>query len=352
MSKLPYDPSETSCVEFYPQLPGLYGMAPFPTRKLKTPISPKENFLLFWKGEKPLWIPNMGTDFQTIQPMVMPDAQARVNGGLDWFGIDWEYEPKSNAAMVRPGTRRLSEISNWEKELVWPDLSAIDWQKDFEENYKGKLSSELVTNFVIVNGLYERLADMTSFEDTLCAFVDEEESEFVASLFDKLTDFHLELMRIARDVYGATVITFHDDMGTQRSSFFSPDTFREVMMPHYKRMNQAAHEMGLCVMFHSCGNVGNLLPYYIESGFDIWEGQDSSNDKDALSKLYSKDIAMEFMVLNPNMDDEKMDAAIETFLNRARNGERNLVWLNGSPKVSYDAVAKLYAESRKLYAEQ
>ncbi|MFR4671323.1 MAG: hypothetical protein ACLT69_16090 [Intestinibacter bartlettii] len=30
--------------------------------------------------------------------------------------------------MVKPGTRRLDDITNWES-LVFPDLSAIDWQK-------------------------------------------------------------------------------------------------------------------------------------------------------------------------------------------------------------------------------
>ena len=58
---------------------------------------------------------------------------ARCKGGIDWFGIEWEYEPKTNAAMVKPGTRRLDDITNWES-LVFPDLSAIDWQKDYEEN--------------------------------------------------------------------------------------------------------------------------------------------------------------------------------------------------------------------------
>jgi len=350
MSKIPFDKNEAAGNEFFPALPGLYGMRPFPTRKLNTPITPKENFRRFMEGEKPMWIPNMGTDFQTIQPLVMPDANARVNGGIDWFGIDWEYEPKSNAAMVRPGTKRLSEVSAWEEELIWPDLSAIDWKKDREENYGG-LSDEAVINFVIVNGLYERLADMTSFEDTLCAFVDEDEVEYVHTLFDKLTDFHLELMKIAKEVYGATVITFHDDMGTQRSSFFSPETFREVMLPHYQKMNKAAHEMGLYVMFHSCGNVGNLLPLYIEAGFDLWEGQDSSNDKPALSAVYSKDLPMEFMILNPTLDDAAMDAVIDDFVSRAKNGQRNLLWMTGSPACSYDAVAKLYEVSRKMYLE-
>ncbi|MFR5471311.1 MAG: hypothetical protein ACLTG7_07210 [Romboutsia sp.] len=40
-------------------------------------------------------------------------------------------------------------------------------------------------------------------------------------------------------------------------------------------MNDAAHEMGLYVNFHSCGCVGNQIENFIAAGFDSWEGQDT-----------------------------------------------------------------------------
>ena len=259
-----------------PAVPNPYGAKSFETIKYHTPITPKENVLRLYKGEKPLWMPSYYFDINFIQPLVMPDATARCNGGIDWFGIEWEYEPKTNAAMVKPGTRRLDDITNWES-LIFPDLSAIDWQKDYEENYAKVIDPDKATIFTIVNGLFERTADLTSFEDTFCYLLEEEEA--LEAFYTKLTDFHIALMKIAKEVYHADIITFHDDMGTQRSSFFSPTTFEEVMLPHYKRMNDAAHEMGLYVNFHSCGCVGNQIENFIASGFDSWEGQDACNDK-------------------------------------------------------------------------
>ncbi|MGL4547349.1 MAG: hypothetical protein ACRCUV_05080, partial [Eubacterium aggregans] len=100
--------------------------------------------------------------------MVMPYATARAFGGTDWFGIEWECEPLTKAAMVKPGTRRLSDITQWESEIIWPDLKAIDWQKDYEDNYKDRIADDRFSYFVIVNGLFERTADLTSFEDTFC----------------------------------------------------------------------------------------------------------------------------------------------------------------------------------------
>ena len=179
-------------------VPKPYGVPSFPVRKFNTPITPKENFLRLARGEEPLWMPNFSVDFNCLQPMVMPDAYARTYGGTDWFGIEWQYEELSRAAMVKPGTRRLSDIVNWEKELVFPDLKAIDWKKDYQEHYADLMEPDRATTFIIVNGCFERLADLTSFEDTFCYLL--EEPEAVGDFFEKLTDFHIELFKIAREV--------------------------------------------------------------------------------------------------------------------------------------------------------
>ena len=107
----------------------------------------------------------MGRDlcgFRTIMWISTPlSSRLRHEGcggkmawGEDWFGIEWQYEPLTNSAMVKPGTRRLSDITNWEEELEFPDLNAIDWQKNYDEEYKGKISTGRPTMFVIVNGLF------------------------------------------------------------------------------------------------------------------------------------------------------------------------------------------------------
>ena len=109
-------------------MPGIYGAPDCIVPKQNRPITPKENMLRMLNGEMPLWVPNQTYDNNAIQPMVMPDAKARAFGGTDWFGIEWVYEPLTKAAMVKPGTRRLSDLANWKEELPFPDLSAIDWE--------------------------------------------------------------------------------------------------------------------------------------------------------------------------------------------------------------------------------
>jgi len=349
MATYPFNKSgELKDIGMRPAIKGMYGMPSFPSRKINTPITPKENWARICNGEKPLWIPNVTIDFNAIQPEIMPDALARNKGGFDWFGIDWEYEPLSNAAMVRPGTRRLSDITKWEEEIIWPDLSAIDWQKDYEENYKDSLSPDRPTMFVIVNGFYERLADLTSFEDTLCAFL--EEPEAVEAFYTRLCDWHIELIKIAKEVYDADVITFHDDMGTQRSSFFSPALFAEVMLPHYQRMNAAAHEMGLIMNFHSCGSVANQIGNFIAAGFDFWEGQDACNDKFAIAAEYGDRLGQTaFMMPSPDSAEEDIKANIIRRIKEIGKYGKYMVFLGGNPQSSFNAAEFMYEMSRRYY---
>jgi uroporphyrinogen-III decarboxylase len=60
------------------------------------------------------------------------------------------------------------------------------------------------------------------------------------------------------------------DFGTQNSSFCSVDTFRDLWLPYYRRVNQWIHaNTGWRTLKHSCGAVGKFIPSFIEAGFDV-----------------------------------------------------------------------------------
>lgn len=60
------------------------------------------------------------------------------------------------------------------------------------------------------------------------------------------------------------------DFGTQRSSFCSVATLRELWLPYYRRVNDWIHaHTGWRSFKHSCGAVEKFVPSFIEAGFDI-----------------------------------------------------------------------------------
>ena len=330
-------------------LPGIYGAPDSIVPKHNYPITPKENMLRMLRGEMPLWVPNQTLDNNALQPEVMLDAKARNHGGTDWFGIQWEYEPLTKAAMVKPGTRALSDLSNWRTELHFPDLSAIDWAKDYEENYKGRIAEDRLTYFVIVNGFFERLADLTSFEDAFCYLL--EEPEELTAFYDKLAEWHIELIKIAKKYYHADIINFHDDMCSQKSSFMSPATYREMLQPHYQRICKAIHDEGMYVIHHSCGNIGNLLPAFIEDGWDCWEGQDTCNDKLDLMERYGKDLAQDSSFAIPaELPDDQVEGFIkERIETLGKDGRYFATLRDGKAERQPKSEEMMYCLSREYY---
>lgn len=66
------------------------------------------------------------------------------------------------------------------------------------------------------------------------------------------------------------VLTCGTDFGSQESQFCSIDTFNELWLPHYRRMNDWIHQHTTWKVFkHSCGAIIPILPGLIEAGFDI-----------------------------------------------------------------------------------
>ena len=60
------------------------------------------------------------------------------------------------------------------------------------------------------------------------------------------------------------------DFGTQRGLFISVDSYRDLFKPYHKQVNDLIHRRTNWKTFiHSCGSVWDLLPDFIEAGFDV-----------------------------------------------------------------------------------
>jgi Uroporphyrinogen decarboxylase (URO-D) len=60
------------------------------------------------------------------------------------------------------------------------------------------------------------------------------------------------------------------DFGTQKGTFCSVNTFRDLWFPYYRRVNDWVHANTSWKTFkHSCGSVDRFIPSFVEAGFDI-----------------------------------------------------------------------------------
>ena len=96
-----------------------------------------------------------------------------------------------------------------------------------------------------------------------------EDPDWCRDMFEHALSVQLTLLEKVWDRgYTFDAISFPDDLGYRNGLFFSPKTYREVVKPVHKRAFDWAHDRGLKVMMHSCGNIVEILPDLIEIGLN------------------------------------------------------------------------------------
>lgn len=121
--------------------------------------------------------------------------------------------------------------------------------------------------------------------------------DYVLAIFEKQCELGLKNIETLIDLFGNTVqaaVITGTDFGTQRGPFISLQSYRELYKPFHKRVNDLIHSRSKWKTFiHSCGSVYQLLPDFIEAGFDILNPvQCSAADMDAarLKREFGKDL--------------------------------------------------------------
>jgi hypothetical protein len=70
---------------------------------------------------------------------------------------------------------------------------------------------------------------------------------------------------------GADAIFIGEDMGTQTGLLFSPKMFRSYFKAMYTRLFGIAHDYGMKVFMHSCGQNWAIVPDLLDAGVDVFQ---------------------------------------------------------------------------------
>ena len=182
--------------------------------------SVRENYIRCVKGEQPYWMPAYFYESNTVWPDALEEHPVPEVDGYDWWGVYWTMVEKVGGMITKPGTRVISDFVNWKEDVEWPDLSLVDFKTDGEKLQK-MMDPERPHIYECVEGIFERLHEMMPFDETLVAFY--EEPELLEEFFQKMADYKIECCENVFKYYGQVDgVLYHDDWGTQRSTFFSP----------------------------------------------------------------------------------------------------------------------------------
>jgi hypothetical protein len=88
---------------------------------------------------------------------------------------------------------------------------------------------------------------------------------------------------------GADAVVMGEDLGTQQGLLFSPAMFQLYFKELYTRLMGLAHDYGMKVLMHSCGQNREILDDLIECGVDAFQfDQPAVYDMEDLAALFRK----------------------------------------------------------------
>lgn len=272
-------------------------------------MTPRENALIAYRHETPAWIPCFYTDIGLFQANSHIERYCGHGTGTDGFGVSWTFVPDAAACMVTPGVKPLLEdIADWKEVVKFPDLEAVDWEKQADidihtnwgafvagaglipcENGETVFAGDKLRVCMVINGPFERLHALMGMENAMMALLEDPDSCY--EFFGAMADYKIAYYKKIAQYYPVDVINAHDDYGANDRMFMSPDTWRQLIKPHLKRIVDAVHEMGLIYQHHSCGYIEPIFGDLVEIGVDAIDTLQACNrNVGELKKKYGKQI--------------------------------------------------------------
>ena len=112
-------------------------------------------------------------------------------------------------------------------------------------------------------------------------------------LLERVATYYLDYNRRVFEAAGGLIDIFFmgDDMGTQNSTWVSPEMYRKFFRARFVRFNELAHRFGVRTMYHTCGRVTDLVGEFVEAGLDVLQSLQPAamgDDLAALKRRYGR----------------------------------------------------------------
>jgi uroporphyrinogen decarboxylase len=214
-----------------------------------------------------------GADARLLSPKPFPSVLARELSEhklIDAWGATWEKRPGVPYYEIVDVPLRHASIADLET-FPWPDLThPARFEGLAEEARAMRVSSPyaiVALGYLTVFEHIQLLRGLDTWLTDLAA-----EPDFAHAILRKLTNMMVAGVVKYLEAVGPYIdlITFSDDLGSQRSPLISPRMYRRMIKPYQAEVIAAikAHSKAK-VFFHSCGNVYPLIGDLIEIGVDV-----------------------------------------------------------------------------------
>ena len=214
--------------------------------------------------------------------------------GVDKTGRQWTWTYKHLHRSPLGACRTVREIESYDH---WPSAEQWDYST-VEAECRGVREA----GCAVVNGgdRLDRTAQLKAamyirgteafMEDLALA------PDLAQCIIDHIAGYYLQYNKHVFEAAGGNIDIFFmgDDMGTQHGTWVSVEMYRKFFKENFRRYNELAHRYGIKTMYHTCGNVTDLIPQFIDCGLDILQSlQPAAMDLVKLKREYGKDLAFQ-----------------------------------------------------------
>ncbi|MDR2501980.1 MAG: uroporphyrinogen decarboxylase [Oscillospiraceae bacterium] len=196
----------------------------------------------------------------------------------------------------------IKDITKWREQLKIPSLdfpqAAWDAAKPAAEAID---RNEVFAAIMLAPGVFDMTHYLMGMEDALIAYY--EEPEAMHELIDAITDYELRYAKLLCDNYHPDAIFHHDDWGSHRSTFLSPEMFREFIFPSYRKIYGYYKDHGVELIFHhSDSYAATLIEDMIDMQIDVFQGCVDTNNVPELIRKYGGKISFMGAINNGIVD--------------------------------------------------
>ncbi len=333
--------------------------------QLDYPISIVENFRRSYKRDNPVWVPNSTTDFNDMMPPDLTDAKIDCDWSSktreeykDWFGVDWVFVPEAGGPIVIPGTHYLEDITDWEKLVKFPNLGDYDFAGKAKRSLEGFYADKMDRVFHIDVGLgaSERfVALMGGYSEAMLAMA--EEPEAVRDFYFAHTEWEIKLVDLLCELYPMGMITYHDDWGMEKDTFFSESMMEQIVFDPTKKLFDHIKSKDIALQFHSCGKIERFLPYMADLNIDYIQIQARCNDFKMIKEKYGDKLGLnggiQYIDFSAPVEQDALIEAIRKTIDDFAPGGGFFTSLYGvPPEFAWDSIMEIFYYSRELYEKE
>ncbi len=177
--------------------------------------------------------------------------------------------------------------------LMTLDLKRFDDLEQLAGNYREAVASDRFCTYynILPTEIMRRsMGDIVMLE-AMCL-----NPGWIHDVCDVVTDHiirHLEYLM--RELGLPDGVWMYEDMGYTQGPFFSPELYREFLLPYHRKIGDFIHSYGLPFILHSCGRIRPLLPFIAEAGVDCLQAVEAKAGQHVAEMAESVQNSMAFM---------------------------------------------------------